>query len=522
MGDAARLSRVNDTLRWFDQLREWGFTPAQAQAVWREHRVIASPVLWSHRALRQDARLRAAAWAQRTLRARLLTIDHPRAWEHYWKAMPDFLRYLERRISQRGRKVSGALRGLWPTIAMGEDTDSFDGRCKEPLTYRWAGGPALAWDDVIEVALRHMVLDRLVEQTPMVMASEDEEPAWQRTLTETGLRSIRWGWLDSVAEGTPPGRVRAGLLMAQNLLGAGLGWRGQILGLGGHTSLVLVDRGRSDGIVQPDPTGEGQTLTIDTWTILAHEWAHVLDRRVGHLAGGPKPWATTSLLAWQEEADPGPLLLAWFETMARVMLETPDETVLVANRLELPQWALRATMALGGLGEVREEIIRQQHMLDHDTWTIESAERGWLRLLDNRPLAVIPPQVRRTAQLLARDTAYAQASGRGQANGGWMDYLGRLPESDIDGNPCKPGDPGCPRYLTHPIEVMARSFEAAIGCDRPLDSVWTPQSLRPNAGLMWPLLAETRSQREAWLSTLSQVRTLAGPGLGIMRPRVKE
>lgn len=496
-------------LRWFDSLREWGFSPAQALRVWHEHRAIASPILWSHQALRKDARLRAAAWAQRTLRARLLTCDHPRAWEHYWKAMPDFLRYLERRINQRGRHVSGAMLGLWPAIAVGEDEGSYakrlNGQSPTPRDHDPGG-----WDDLVEVAQRARVLDRLAEQAPDIPGDGEDEAAWQRALIDTGLRSIRWGWLDSLSHRASQQQVQEGLRMAQSMLGAGIGWRGQLLGLGGDTSLVLVDRGRSDGVVQPDPEGQGQTLTIDTWTILAHEWAHLLDRRVGFLAQGPRPWATTSLLGWNDAQDPGPLLLAWLESLSVVMLDDPDETVLAANRGELSQWALRATMALGGLGEVREEIIRQQHMFDHGTWQCDLAEQGWLRLLDNRPLAVIPPQVQRTAQLLARDTAFALEAAHGRVRGGWLEYLMRLPEGE--GSTMEPGGV---RYLTHPVEVMARSFEAAIGCDRPLDSVWVPHALRPNAGLMWPLLAETRHHQQAWRTTLTQLLSLAGPALGV-------
>ncbi len=513
---------MNEVLRWFDQVKDWGFTPAQAHALWIEHRVLASPILWSHKALRHDEKLRAIAWTHRTLRERLLMVDHPRAWNHYWKSMPERLLHIEKKISQYMH--SGSIRDYWPIIAMGEYGYSYDNRIKglhqesHPLNLNTT---VYSWDDLIDLALRTMVLERLSEQAPSIVNENggDQNQKWQSILYKTGLRSIRWGWLDNVSATISQERLRQGLLLAQRLLSNGVGWEGRILGLGGNTSLVLMDRGHSDGLVQPDIKGKGQTLTIDTWTILAHEWLHILDRQISKISKGNKSWATTTLLNWEHEKEPNPLLLSWFEIMARVMLESPPEEVLKENQQEIPHWAFRITMALGGLGEVREEIIRQQHMIDNHTWSISTAENGWLRILDDRPLTIIPPKTRRTAQLLARDTLYGLEVKNKREGAGWMDYLNTLPENDISGNPCKAGDPGCPRYLTHPIEIMARSFEASMGCDRTLDSIWMPYSLRPNAGLMWPLLAETRFQREAWQKGLGEICSMAGKALGIKTPK---
>ena len=64
------------------------------------------------------------------------------------------------------------------------------------------------------------------------------------------------------------------------------------------------------------------------------------------------------------------------------------------------------------------------------------------------------------------------------------------------------------RYLGHPVEIMARSFEAALAVDQEPNPIWIPPQDRPNAGLIWPTIAESRYHQQGWKQTLTAINML--------------
>lgn len=495
----------------FQRLQAAGFSAGQAAAYWDEVHALASPMLFSFSALRNEPRLRAVAAAHAILRDKVLAIQTPSQWEEYCQQIPVIMHRTQREICERWAGCEHALRDFWPVLAMDEGVADYARRTTMGHGIE-ASREVEGWPDLLSRVHRRYALDVLCGQVQL--PSHAPVRSWQRVLNMTGLRSVRWSYGDE--PGTPRHQqmLMQALLYAQDLLRGGIRWPGPLLGLAGSTSLALTDRGASDGMVQPDPGGMGQTMTLGHWSVLAHEWMHALDIRLARHFHCDKTWATHAGLEWNSIEDPPEPLMVWFWQMGMILGAAPDEKTQPAIQAQMLQWEQRALDTLGHGLHVQEEIARQKVQIQQQQWSLADAEEGWLRVLTGEDLA----QQYRTAHLLARDTEFALEVLTGKCQGYWSEYVSRLRASLQEVSPAvaPPAllDPGCTnhattslRYLTSAVEVMARSFECSLSGEHP-DNIWIPATHRPNAGLLWPVPAESNLMGRSWRETLRHLKPL--------------
>lgn len=510
-GDLTNHGSVNALLTTlFQRLQDAQFSAPQAAAYWDEVHALASPMLFSFSALRQEPRLRAVAAAHAILRDRVLHIQTPAQWEEYCQQMPVLMHLTQQAVCERWEGCEHVLRDYWPVLAMDEGVADY--------ARRTTMGHGISserdiegWPDLLAQVHRRYALDVLCGQVQL--PSHAPIRSWQRVLRMTGLRSVRWSYGDE--PGTPRHQqmLMQALLHAQDLLRGGIRWPGPILGLAGSTSLALTDRGASDGMVQPDPGGMGQTMTLGHWSVLAHEWMHALDIRLARHFNCTKTWATHAGLEWDGAQDPPEPLMVWFWQLGTILGAAPPEKSLPAIRQEMIQWEQRVLDTLGHGLHVQEEITRQRVQIHQKKWSASDAEEGWLRVLHGEDIA----QQHRTAHLLARDAAFALDVGEGKCEGYWSEYVARMRTSlqemgtstneigVLNEHSCAGQTITSLRYLTSAVEVMARSFECSLAGEHP-DNIWIPSSYRPNGGLLWPAPIEAALMGEAWRQTLRNLR----------------
>lgn len=482
----------------FRKWKEKGFTPEEAAAHWNEIHAIASPIMFSRSAFKADHRLLAVAAAHRHLSGLVLRIENRDEWLRYCQHFPVIISELRDHLISRWPECGDVLRDYWPVLAMDEGVAEFEvraqigkGVAKEMLMESWEALARILSD-------RHAMLDLVDQIDP---GEFDRKYSWQSTLSSTGIRSLRWSFGDDPGPSDEQWKLMASLREAQDRLRRGVGWQGPILGLSGSTSLALSDNGNSDGVVQPDPSGPGQTMTLSHWSVLAHEWLHTLDTRLARYFGYKKQWATQVMLSWDEESIPPVPMMVWGLQVGMVMgVPPPDKERVEDIQKELRPWDERVERSLGCALTVKEELSRQKRRLQNGSWDMEDACRGW------RSVLVVSGAARaeRTAYLLASDTQFSLDALSGHTLGTWPEYMERL-RAHNQGHSLL-GLEG----LLRPVEIMARSFEVAIAAKhhRPNGLVWVPSDLRPNAGLLWPLASEAEFQSRGWENTLKALRPL--------------
>lgn len=390
------------------------------------------------------------------------------------------------------------LRDYWPVLAMDEGVGDFEARAQMGQGVQREKIMA-SWEDLDRVLSdRHAMLDLVDQIDP---GEFDRKYSWQSTLSFTGIRSLRWSFGDDPGPSGEQWKLMVSLREAQDRLRRGVGWQGPILGLAGSTSIALSDNGNSDGVVQPDPDGPGQTMTLSHWSVLAHEWLHTLDARLSRHFGYKKPWATQVMLSWNEGVIPPVPMMVWGLQVGMVMgVPPPDQEKIADIQKELKVWEERIMLSLGCALAVKEELGRQKRKIDSGSWEVEDASRGWRSVLVSSGAS----RAERTAYLLASDTQFTLDTASGRALGTWPEYMERLRAQSQ--NQSLLGLEG----LLRPVEMMARSFEVALAAKyhRPRGLVWVPSHLRPNAGLLWPLASEAEFQSRGWENTLKALRPL--------------
>jgi hypothetical protein len=490
---------MNRTLE--NRFRKWrsgGFTPEQAAGHWSEMHALASPILFSRSALREDHRLRAVAAAHHHLATLLLDIDTQDEWLRYCQHHPLVLGHLTSHLQSRWEGCGDVLKDYWPLLAMDEGSTEYSRRIM--LGNQLPSEREMpSWEELEQfISHRHAMHD-LVEQ-----AQTDTPPrrgSWQATMKLVGLRSLRWS-----IGGDPCTSEQQALLMetlrsAQERLRRVIGWPGPLLGLAGSTSLALTDNGNSHGVVQPDPGGPGQTMTLRHWSVLAHEWLHSLDIRLARHFGFSKPWATQVMLGWNEDALPPVPMMAWGLQVSLIMGVPRPELFLNQIQSELLGWDQRVLSSMGNALPIQEEVRRQKRKIATGTWALDDASRGWRQVFSGSDTH---SKVSRTASLLAHDTGFSLAAASGKVAGTWSEYIDRLRVADRVSQ-----TPGL-HNLLQPVEVVARSFEVAMASTnhRPGGLVWLPSEARPNAGLLWPLPSEAAFHARGWENTLRALRPL--------------
>lgn len=491
--------RVNKVIE--NRVRRWranGFTPEQAAGHWDELHALGSPILFSRASLRTDSRLRAVAAAHHHLATLLIDIDTPDEWHRYCKHHPIVLSHLSSHLLSRWPNCGDVLKDYWPVLAMNEGSSEYARRIllgNELSSER----EIRSWEDLEGFIFHRHAMHDLVEQAQP--APPSRRTSWQSTLKVMGLRSLRWPIGDDPGSTEQQGLLMETLRSAQDRLRRVVGWPGPLLGMAGTTSLALTDNESSHGVVQPDPDGPGQTMTLGHWSVLAHEWLHSLDIRLARHFNYEKPWATQVMLGWNEGAHPPVPMMAWGLQVSLVMGVPRPDVILEEIKKELAPWEDRVLSSIGNALSIQEEVRRQQNKIQSQTWNMEDATRGWKQVFAG---ANADANVSRTASLLSHDTGFSVDAISGRVSGTWAEYIDRLRVAD------KSNQTTGLHNLLRPVEVMARSFEVAMASTnhRSGGLVWIPSGSRPNAGLLWPLPSEAIFHARGWERTLRALRPL--------------
>lgn len=481
------------------RIRAWksrGFSPGQAYAHWRELHALASPILFSRKQVKRNPSLHAVMAAHHYLSSTVSSISSPSKWIDYCNRHSDMLSQLSLHLEKQWGASPTVLHDYWPVLAMDEGVIEFSRRSSSSFRIDF-DEPIGSWEDLEDVlSLRHAMVD-LARLAP----PGKETRSWQEVLDQTGLRSVRWSWGDSPGAIEQQQVLRHALILAQERIRERVKWSGPVLGLAGSTSLALTSLPGSHGVVQPDPGGPGQTMTLGHWSVLAHEWLHTLDCRLSRHFKFQRPWATHVMLGWEDVDPPSMEMMAWGLQVSLVMGVPSPVQELPQIQDELSRWQQRIVHAIGASLEIQEEIQRQEILVAQGQWTMAGAISGWEQALSSMGY---DHRMRRTAWLLAADTNFALMTKRGEASGSWSGYLDLLRR--------QPDPPPGLAILLRPVEIMARSFEAALSSDGPSPGrlVWVPVSMRPNAGLLWPLSPEAQFHARQWRKTLEALRPLWG------------
>lgn len=489
-----------------------GFTPAEAGSFYAELVALASPCQFEWRRVRRSAWLRALAYWHRNLRVAIQRVRTVEDWVTYCHGWA--------RATFEGPTVNGEqyvahgaardfVRSHWAVLSLGEPAGAFDRRCEGP----WLEpDPTLPNWDALQGRIQHpRLLRRLLDEVDNPLP----EPAdlgvvrreWAAMLRHTGLRSVRWHWAENLASAEQRG-LAVMLGEVQWLLDQPLNLGGPLLGLAGATGLELmagVDA-HGQGHVRLDPYPTGQTLMVDDWGVLAHEWLHTLDITLARDTGQNQRYLTLAL-ADDEPTLPSNDALAqaggaWWTLVDRIQMAPLPADVFRDVQADLARWPERFRDSLGKAASLDVLIAtEQQHMAQH-TWTVAGAAQRWTRWLKT-DLMADDALAEGTAQWLVRDlelTAWPDRVPDDEPTWAWSlrqqkqrDQLGQGP-SRLHG-----------AYLAHPIELMARSFEAAMG---PGDGVTGPvwSAMHSSIGMIWPTPSELRHQAIGWRMAMTAIK----------------
>lgn len=482
-----------------------GFSLDQARLFFQELSALASPYQFEPQRLRRTPWLRSLAhWHRhfRNLIEQVRTVDdwlaYQKAWRHHvfdgphahgghFSATGDARRFLFTH---------------WPLLSMGEPEAAFENRCSG----RWPAGEAGApksWAGLAARVNHPRLLGRLLAELPAVVrqSAPASVDAWARLLRQTGLRSVRVHWAESP-------HAQLAVLMdilqeAQSLLTAPLGWTGPVLGLAGATGLEFVaGAGDGSGQVRLDPFTTGQTLMVDDWGVMAHEWLHTLDATLARDTQQPTRWMTLGL-AEDVHTLPTQWAIAqagsaWWDQVNLIQFAPLPVAVLTQVDSDLADWPTRLRETLGVVPGFEARMIEESVRLQRGDWHEDESQRRWQEWIGLALPEADDDLAWRTAQLFSAEMALI---GHTQSLDGpvWATFLRqRAHDRGLAGTAPRSTQQ---RYLASPIELMARSFEAAFGPhEGDPNPVWLVT--RSAAGMVWPLPAEQSYQRDGWTRCL--------------------
>jgi len=489
-----------------------GFTPAEAAAFYAELVALGSPVQFEPQRLRRTPWLRALAHWHRLLRAAIVRVRTVEDWVdycHHWA----YATFEGPHVSEGHFTRQGSARGFlfthWPLLAMGEPEAAFERRCSgpwlepDPTLRDWAALDAR----VAHPRLLRRLLDAVENPLPRPRPLTRVRQEWARTLRATGLRSVRWHWSEALA----PAEMRGLRLMldeVQDLLARPLGWPGPVLGLAGATALELIagQEAGGQGHVRLDPFPTGQPMMVDARGVIPHEWLHTLDATLARDTGQTQRYLTLALADDEPTLPDEPVLAqaggAWWTMVGQIQADPLPDAVRSAVQADLARWPERLVASLGDTAALHCLIGEEQARMAGQCWQAKAAVDRWeawlaLHLQADAALA------HGTAAWLVRDLALAANLDQvptDQPVWAWFMHTG------WDTDPQGTQDPSRLKahYLAHPIELMARSFEAAFGPDEgEPDPVW--RVARSQAGMIWPLPGERTYQRVGWVACLAEL-----------------
>jgi hypothetical protein len=495
--------------RFVAHCRATGFTPAEAASFFAELAALGSPMQFEPTRLRRTPWLRVLAHWHRTLRAAVLRVRTPEDWVDYCHAWSQGS--FEGPTLEAGRYVAqGSARAFlfthWPLLSLGEPEVAFERRCSGP----WLEpDPTLTTWEALDHRVAHpRLLWRLLQAVdgplPPALPTRALKGRWAQALRRTGLRSVRWHWAEPL---TPiqRGALAQMLEEVQTLLAAPLGWEGPVLGLAGSTGLELMASpdGVGHGHVRLDPYATGQTLLVDDWGVIAHEWLHTLDATLARDSGQRTRYLT---LALAEETTP-PVAMpeveqatdAWWRQVLRVQFEPLPPEVAQAVHAELGEWGGRMAETLGDSPALQAHLAHERACAQAGTWTVPEAEARWVTWMGTHLPEANAALAARTAQLLTQDMAVGLFPERLDADGPvWATFL----REGVHGAATADVPRALrPAYLASPIELMARSFEAAYGPQTgAFQAVW--RAVYATAGMIWPMPAEAHYQYAGWVACM--------------------
>jgi hypothetical protein len=394
----------------------------------------------------------------------------------------------------------------WPLLSLGEPEAAFEHRCSG----RWpvpAHGVASSWAALDARVNQPRLLERLMRALPPGLKNaEDGTPlSWAKVLRHTGLRSVRVHWAESR-------QAQRAILMeilpeAQALLADPLGWRGPVLGLAGASGLELVGGGTpGSGQVRLDPFATGQTLVVDDWGVMAHEWLHTLDATLARDCLQPTRWMTLGLGEEVPFLPEHPALnqggSAWWDLVNRIQFSPLPEPALSAVTAELAHWPTRWRETLGPMPGLDAQLAQEAVLLNQGVWREAPSQNRWQVWLSQALPDADEALIWRMAQLFSAEMALI---GHTEHLDGpiWATFLRH--HAHDRGLQAHAARATRQQYLASPIELMARSFEAAFGPhDGGPNPVW--RVTRSTAGMVWPLPAESAYQREGWNQCLEALR----------------
>lgn len=482
-----------------------GFSVAEASAFFHELAALASPYQFEPQRLRRTAWLRALAHWHRRLRDRVRHIRSVEDWRAYQKA---WMRPHEASaLGFQGPHAQGAqfvesgdavhfVARHWPLLSLGEPEAAFEGRRQGVWpTFE----PATSWNALNAQVTHPRLLGRLLKALNLVPDPTRPDPSWTQALRETGLRSVRVHWAES-HHGRQTDLVQV-LLEAQAMVAGPVKWAGPVLGLAGATGLELVagHGGERSGQVRLDPYATGQTLMVDDWGVMAHEWLHTLDATLARDCQQPTRWMTLGMAEDEPSLPSDPRVeaagSAWWDQVACVQFLPLPAEVRTAVQRDLNRWPERLRQTLGGAPGVEEHLAEESLQMDRGQWHEAEAQARWEAWME-AALPEADADLRwRTAQMFSAEMALAVHTDDFDGPV-WANFLRERTHDRGLGRWAARASQQ--RYLSSPIELMARSFEAAFGPhEGGPNPVW--QVTRAEAGMRWPLPAERAHQREGWL-----------------------
>ena len=481
-----------------------GFTPAEALALFRELVTLGSPYQFEPFQLRRSPWLRALAHWHLRLRERIQAVRSVTDWQAYLQHWGQIFQNGPSAQDDRYKPQGNAtafVRQVWPLLSFGEPSERFDQRC-QGVAFEPASG--ITWKQ-LEAQVHHprflrRLLQEVTEPLPSVPQGFSPQARLQAALRQTGLRSIRWHWSEALSL-EEQGALPLMLEEAQMLLAQPLGWEGPILGLAGASGLELVigDRTESQGHVRLDPEPTGQTLTVDDWGVLAHEWLHSLDATLARDTYQPSRYLTLGL-AQNDPTLPttAPLLQAgqaWWHLVAEVQINPlpPDQSDQL--RQELLRWPQRFRASLGESADLDSFLKAQWRAWLDDDWDFQQHASLWTAWLETH-LGASTALAQKTAWWLGQELTWIHPLRTPQNPvPQWAQFL-QAQAHEVTATHTDA------RYLASPIELMARSFEAAMGQvhNDAFNPVW--RTAFNAIGWIWPLPAERQQQFRAWQQAL--------------------